>query len=335
MRSKPSGKNLGRGSPQKVAGQMPDLFDRDQGPDQVLAVCCSDIHLSHKPPIARSTEKSWYDAMSLAMDELRLFGITYNCPIVVAGDIFDRWNPPPELINFAIKALPKCYAIPGQHDLPNHSYNDIRRSAYWTLVEAGVVENLFPGIRYEVGPLAMYGFPWGEALEPCKEPGTTFVTTLAVIHKYIWSRKLNTGYQGAPEEALGNRMIAKLKGFDAAIFGDNHIGFDVSEGVYNCGCLIRRKVDENGYQPNVGLLRANGCIERVPLESSKQDVFISYDEAVAKFISRDADDIEAFVQGLANLTEATVDFREAVAQFFTSAKVSGGVRKVILEAMEK
>ena len=46
------------------------------------------------------------------------------------------------LISFAIRELPSCYAIPGQHDLPNHSYTDIQRSAYWVLVEAGIIKKI-------------------------------------------------------------------------------------------------------------------------------------------------------------------------------------------------
>lgn len=98
----------------------------------VIAVLCSDIHLCHTCPPARSNEPNWYDAMARTLDELAGIASHYYVPILCAGDVFDRWNSPPELINFAIKHLPPMHCIPGQHDLPNHSLEDIRRSAYST-----------------------------------------------------------------------------------------------------------------------------------------------------------------------------------------------------------
>jgi DNA repair exonuclease SbcCD nuclease subunit len=303
----------------------------------VLAVCCSDIHLSHRPPLFRSAEPDWYAAMARTLDELSLFGTMYNCPIVVAGDIFDKWNPPPELINFAIKHLPKCFAVPGQHDLPNHNYDERTRSAYWTLVEAGVVENLHPGSAYPNDQLVLHGFPWGFDITPPMEKAHSLSINLAVIHRYVWSRKLNTGYPGAPEEALGNRMISKLKGYDAAIFGDNHRGFEISQGIMNCGALIRRKSDEADYVPCVSLLKvaAKGeiDIQRVPLASAKQDVFLKPGDAVAKMV-KDHPEVETFVAELMSLGDSTMDFREALERFFRGNSVVDGVRKIILECLE-
>ena len=110
----------------------------------VIAVLCSDIHLSLKCPVARSAEPNWLEATKRSLDELRSVAEEHNAHVVVAGDIFDRWNSPPEIINFAIENLPNCYAIPGQHDLPNHRYEEIERSAYYTLIKAGIIENLNP-----------------------------------------------------------------------------------------------------------------------------------------------------------------------------------------------
>jgi hypothetical protein len=67
-----------------------------------------------------------------------------NPPIVYVGDIWDHYRQPPEAINWAIRELPKGYAIPGQHDLRHHNYEDIKKTAYWTLMEAGVILDMRP-----------------------------------------------------------------------------------------------------------------------------------------------------------------------------------------------
>ena len=111
--------------------------------DEVIAIVCSDIHLSHKPPLARSGEPDWYVAMARPLNELRGLHSDYGVPVVIAGDIFDRWNSPPELIRFALDNLPKgAWVIPGQHDLPYHDYGALNRSALGVLIKADWVPNL-------------------------------------------------------------------------------------------------------------------------------------------------------------------------------------------------
>ncbi|GAG04154.1 unnamed protein product, partial [marine sediment metagenome] len=153
---------------------------------KVLALLCSDLHLSHVPPAARSAESDWYAAMKRPLDEIRELARLHGkadglkqVKILCAGDVFDssgadrrRWNSPPELINFAIDALPEgMYCIPGQHDLPNHNYGEIKRSAYWTLAKAGKLHNLPPGksmlLRLD-GSATVTAFPWGYEIEPPK-----------------------------------------------------------------------------------------------------------------------------------------------------------------------
>src|SRR3990172_3116798 len=101
---------------------------------QPIAILTADWHLSHKPPIFRSTEPDWYAAMQRPLDEIISLSVIHHCPVLCAGDIFHKWNSPPELINFVMSQA-DCtkLTIAGQHDLPNHNFREIERSAYWTL----------------------------------------------------------------------------------------------------------------------------------------------------------------------------------------------------------
>lgn len=151
-------------------------------------------------------------------------------PVICAGDIFDRYNAGPELINFALAYLPRMYAIPGQHDLPHHSYEDIRKSAYWTLVEAGKILNLEPGKPVGVGVMQLWGFPWGTPVEPCPETPHLGID-VAVVHQYVWMKE--HGYPGAPEENRVKNFLGKIVGYDAVVVGDNHKGFKAHQ-ILNC-----------------------------------------------------------------------------------------------------
>jgi hypothetical protein len=143
-----------------------------------VAVVVSDLHLTLKPPVGRSEEKDWLGVQAnylTQLGNLALVGSMLPIPILIAGDIFDRWNAPAELINFVIAHMPKyTWAIPGQHDLPHHNYDEITKSAYWTLVEAGCIYNIPPHQPVNTHTsLRVHGFPWGCKLTPLTKPHMT------------------------------------------------------------------------------------------------------------------------------------------------------------------
>lgn len=313
----------------KRSGDLPRV--RKSSKDKVIAILCSDIHLSHKPPIARSAEPDWYAAQARALNELEMLRMAYAVPVICAGDIFDRWNPPCELINFAIEYLPPMYAVPGQHDLPLHNYSDIKKSGYWTLCKANKVINLRPRQgMYDGEGLCIWGFPWGTEVKPIKLPDQNFFH-IAVVHAYIWTAVEDTGFPGAPAEALTTAWRKRLKGFDVAVFGDNHKGLEAGN-IFNSGTFMRRKSDEKDYKPQVGLLKENGTIVPHYLDCS-EDKFLEVEDY--EQILKNDGDMRRFVQELSGLGHEGLDFVEAVKQFFQKHPVAKAVRRAILEAIEE
>lgn len=57
-----------------------------QAPKDLVAVLVSDIHLSQKPPVARSAEGSWYQAMQRQLAEVKR--VAKGAPVLCAGDVF-------------------------------------------------------------------------------------------------------------------------------------------------------------------------------------------------------------------------------------------------------
>lgn len=298
---------------------------------KVVAICCSDIHLSTKPPVARAGEEDWLRAQARPLWQLKKLAEEHDVVILCAGDIFDRWNSPPELINWAIKHLPKMYAIPGQHDLPNHRLEDIHRSAYWTLVEAGIVTHVPDLESPHIGwGIELRGFPWGTPLRYFKPDRTdALVLSVALVHQYVWVP--NRGYPGALKEDRLAYCGKNLKGWDIVIFGDNHLSFLCrSKGttVFNCGSFQRRNSDQIGYNPQVGLLYNDGSIEPKCLDCS-DDVIQKRSTAIDV---KEKLDIEDFLAELTKLESSELDFREAIKQAMHKARPS--VKELILEAMD-
>jgi DNA repair exonuclease SbcCD nuclease subunit len=269
------------------------------------------------------------------MTELRALKDKYDCPVVCAGDVFDRWNSSPELINWALDSLPEMFAVPGQHDLPLHQYQDLERSAYATLVKADKITTLPKGVGYKLcdSRIVLWGFPWGiDIPSDMSDQLDSDNVNIAVIHKYIWL--LGHSYPNAPAEGKVSAQASSLKGFDIAVFGDNHKGF-ISEKakrtIYNCGSFMRRKSDEIDYKPRVGLLTEDGDIIPYFLTSRKDDQYLT-DLTTEK--TSESQDMEAFIEGLGTLDSISFDFREIVQRYVNEKKPSKFVVQALLEAME-
>lgn len=299
----------------------------------VRGIFVSDLHLQARAPVARSAEPDWFEAMARPLEEIHDLKDRYQVPILYAGDIFDRWNAAPEVINFALKHLPHGYAIPGQHDLPHHRYEDIQRSAYWTLVKAGAIINVCPNdpIRLHDHKLVVHGFPWGFDPKPI-EPDDGLLH-IAIVHKFIWTK--GTGYPGAPPGSIVSTARKSLAGFDAVAYGDNHKGFIVPPNaggptIINCGGMMRRKTDERDMRPGVGLLHAGGSVTRHYLDTT-EDKFIERTGAEGT-VDRVLDMTEFVAELHALGAGDALDFTAAMKRFLDDNDVPEGVRRVITDA---
>jgi predicted phosphodiesterase len=293
------------------------------------AITCADLHFTMKPPIARSTEESWLKVQKGYIQQLTNLQTEYGgIPIICTGDIFDSWKASCELVNFLIEHSPVMYAVAGNHDLPYHSYADIKKSSYWTLVEAGKVINLEPGKPRGVGQLILHGFPYGSEVKTLKK-SHDLALEVAVIHALIWTEK--TGFDNAPAANRLGSWMPKLKGYDVALFGDNHKTILKQVGeltVFNAGGFQRRKISEKNHKPVVGLLynrRGEMSIEKKYLDCSR-DKFI--DSEKMEKLSNEAGFGE-LIEELSNLGDVAIDFGEAVRRLMERRGVNEDVKRLI------
>lgn len=307
---------------------------------EVIALLVADIHLSHNPPPARAAESDWYAAMGRPLGQLSDLANRYDAPVICAGDVFEKWNSPPELVNFAIKYLPKMFAIPGQHDLPYHSYDEIRKSAYWTLVEANAIIDIGhgkscrrTGLSLRLNPaVELRGFPYGCEIKPARKL-LKGLFSIVIAHSYVWVQ--GHGYPGAPNERRLAGYEDRLAGYDVAVFGDNHKGFLATAGgcnVINCGCLIPRKMDERGHKPAVGLLYDDGLVKFHFLDIS-EDKWAGTEPDEGIYMMGDSE-LDEFLEGLGSLGGDSLDFGEAVRRYLDDHKVGENTRKALLWALE-
>lgn len=310
--------------------------------DDVLSIHVSDLHYSHKPPSARD-ESDWYGAMDRQFSQVRELQKDCDCEVVVAGDVFDdAWRMsrcPPELINFALSTLPnRCYATVGQHDLPNHRLEDLRKSAFCTLMKSGKVRYLAPRYPVEIDAkgtiLRLHGFPWGTEVIPRTKDGTgALALDVAVIHAYIW--KEGCGHVGAKPEDMSKNWRKRLGGYDVAHFGDNHTTIHTCKDgltLFNPGGFFRRRIDEVDHRPCVGLLRRDGTVDKHYLDVS-QDKFLNKKDI--PLIPSDLVDFESVAELLSALTDSATDLEAAIRWAVDKIDPSSMVRQMIISCLDK
>jgi hypothetical protein len=279
------------------------------------------------------------------MRRLARFCTQNNCPLLIAGDLFDRWNPPPELINFAMEVLgefPNVFAIPGQHDLAHHQLVDIKKTAYWTMCAAGVITNLDFGSAnlYAIhDDYPLWGFPWGTDPKGLYDKGIPiFKNCVALVHDYCWMEDHCHGGTLDNRKQVGGQK-KRFKGFKLGIFGDNHKGFlhQSSDPDYkgvnivNCGTFYRRRIDEVDYKPRAWVIDEFLDVEAMPI-NCERDVFYVPEAEDAKLIS--AFGLEDLIQDLSRIgQEKEIDFALLVKDVLKSKPYSKRVKDLVLKAL--
>ncbi len=273
------------------------------------------------------SQEDWYEVMGNYLNQLKVQAHACGAPIILAGDVFDHPEQPPELINFLIEnwpasnlgGVPTVLAIPGQHDLPYHRYADLKKSAFWTMVEAHCIYPLDPKVPtwMEDERMMLHAFPWEFPLKPTKKRTITLpsgkkrtILNVAVCHKYVWFRKK---HPEATEDQYVESVIKELgDNYDLAVFGDNHQGFTAKVNqttVINCGTFIRRTLHDVNYRPRIWMLTWAGEVVRWRFDLSKDRPYVKREEVTE---TRDDATLQSFVAELINTIEHDVDFSELV-----------------------
>jgi DNA repair exonuclease SbcCD nuclease subunit len=252
----------------------------------VVALASADCHFTLTPPASRAVEDDWLECQEVVINQVK--DLQRECgmaPILLAGDILTDWNARPELLSFLIEKMKgmRVFTIPGNHDIPNHVYREIHRSGYWTLVKADVINHLVPGGTTSIGNCIISPFPYGfEVTPPNRSDKNDLCLNIALIHQYIWDEE-NKVEELATESSHVKSWRKKLKGYDVAVFGDNHKGFvSKKEGkctIINCGSLQRISIDQDAYKPFVALIMLDGSVKRHYLEC-ETDQFIHVNKKI-------------------------------------------------------
>lgn len=291
----------------------------------VSAIICSDIHLRDTSPICRTDD--FMETQTRKLRWLSDLQEKYNVPILCGGDLFNYHKPSPWLLGYALRNLPNnIVCIPGQHDLPAHSLENIERSGIQVLSDAEKIELIVdPKNDFcTIGKHEVIGFPWGVSWEldcyACKK--------IALIHYGVYESKPH--YPGAElSGGSAKTVLNKLSDYDLVISGDNHLSFTYTSGnrtLVNPGSFMRTTAAQIDHEPSVYLWdEKTNQVERVYVPIEKGVISREHIEETQERDER----LDAFISQLKPSAELSVNFKQNILQHLSVNKTSKDICNLI------
>jgi DNA repair exonuclease SbcCD nuclease subunit len=290
---------------------------------KVSAILCSDFHLREDSPVCRTD--SFFEAQAKKIKFIKDLQTQHNCPILMAGDLFHAWKSSPFLLAWAIQYLPdNIVAIPGQHDIPQHSMELLHKSGIYVLEQAGKIKLLRENESIVFGGYTVHGYPFGS--KPKKNE-----KEIALWHNLVWQGKMP--WPGCTDPNA-DEVLDTYQNYALIVTGDNHKSFVVRDKdrlLVNPGSITRQNTDQVSHRPRVYLWYAETNtveIEYLPISDgviSREhlDVVEKRDERIAAFISR-----------LSNDWESDIDFEQNLERFFKENRVKQETKGIIYKSLE-
>jgi DNA repair exonuclease SbcCD nuclease subunit len=304
------------------------------------AIISADWHLTEHQPVCRTDD--YWETQWEKISFIRELQNEHEIPILLAGDLFDKWKVSPKLESYAIGYLPlNIITIPGQHDLKNHNLNLINETSFNVLGSAGVIElYLKDDILIRI-PRAInltelcliHTYPYGVPIKPFngdsrRQKGAR---NIALGHQFTYIGRTWPGNTASN----ARKLLRSLTGYDLIILGDNHKTFVVEEDgrlLVSPGSLMRMTADQTDHKPCVFLYFAeDNHVEPVYLPIEKG--VISRDHLIKK--EEKDKRIQAFVERVRNKKNLGLNFRENLETYFRDNKTDKQIEELVWKSLEE
>lgn len=292
-------------------------------------ILTADWHLTDNTPACRQDD--YLEAQANKYDQIRDLQEEHGgIPILVAGDVFDKWKPSPFLLHWALEHLPdNIYAIPGNHDLPAHNISRYEECGFAVLEAAGKIRWVREHGKGSAGfgdIGLIYGFHYGKEMEPNR---VKFGPSVAMIHQFIY--KGRAPFPGATGKISGITQAGSE--YDLVLIGDNHKPFTHREGktlYVNPGSLMRRTADQISHRPRVYLYYAKtNEVEPVYLDIHPDAVSREHID-----VSKDRSDrIDEFVNKLKMNFAFSISFEDNIKTFLLKNNIPKSVESKVMKAI--
>jgi len=285
-------------------------------------IAIGDVHLCEKSPICRKD-----DVRVTQLSKLRQVVDLCNkhqCPLYIAGDLYDAWDIGFKLVNEVNLVLSQCqypiYFVAGNHDLPYHSIEH-----YYNCPLSVTLGTLLPP---DGTPVA--GCSWGET----PSPGTHSVPIL-LQHKMVFMTDPVKGFDG--DQYNVSRLIntAGYKNYKLIITGDNHKAFAYTNEDgrvwLNTGPIVRTSVTEKLYGPSAWYFEVG---DTVTVERHQLTVDVDAVDRIEMYVEQiKSAEVSQFAEEIVRHQGLSLDFKKSVDSLLTSDGVTEHVKNAVLSAI--
>lgn len=285
--------------------------------NKVDAIFCADLHLREDTPLCRTDD--YYTAQWNKLSSIIELSNKHNCPVFIAGDIFNKSHISERLYIKTIRwfrELDRCVCmIPGNHDLENHNINRIDNSSISVLAAAIPNVILCPTELEKISSSVIGG----------REVG--------IVHKLLHGDTPIKAH-GKSISSNAKTLLKKNPEYDVIISGDNHQTFVVEyEGrlLVNPGSMMRTTAAQTEHRPCVFLYNAeSNAVEPHYFDIEKEAVTREYIDIKNKHNKR----MDDFVTKLQSNIELGLDYEKNVERHIKAHKIRKSVQEIVWECLE-
>lgn len=282
--------------------------------ESMKGIITADWHLRATRPQCRIDE-DWILTQKNALNQIKKYSEKYDCNVYCVGDLFHANSD----VTFEVQNLVIDFAnelcthghclgiIAGNHDLPFHNSENIKRSAIGVILEARNVHYILDCVN-------------DESQEDISAPN---FDEEVENKKFIFRHVLTfPNYKAVPfgvVDALTAKDLLEENRKAKWIFtGDYHRNFHYEKKgrhVINPGCLLRQASDFEDYQPVVYFVDTEKeIVKELPINDSLENMDTKYITVRNEREER----ISAFVESLSDSQVMTLDFVENVEKSLNS-----------------
>ncbi len=306
----------------------------------------SDTHIRSTRPEGRmdnfrkAQKSKWKTIFEKVLDE-SIYAI------VQAGDLFDKANPPYELLNEFIKMFNhysnrcdhrlKIYTILGQHDLYMRS-KDSEKTVLGTLEHMGIIEIIpYEGlvVRDEV---ILVGMSYGEdKMAEISMDEYDSGNIILVVHDMIGDKPLYPNQ----EITRADNYLNDNPSADLILCGDYHYSFKARNGcrsIINTGCLLRMTRDDRDMKRELEYYIYNTKESSNKNRLTRHRIHCTdYRDAFEPILTKSSInvDLSELVEQLKKVERIGIKTAEILESYFNEMEISESVRKIVREAIAK
>lgn len=288
------------------------------------AIITSDWHIRATRPRCR-TDADWMETQRKALKQIEQYAIKRHCDVFVVGDLFHSHSD----TNFECISIIQDFAlslngyglkvglIAGNHDLPYHNIENIKRSAISILMSS---TNIFYISDFDEKNISAPNF--GEEVDEKK--------------RYVFEHRLvipkDTGLDiGA---ITAEELLEEHRNAEWIFTGDYHENFHYVKNnrhVVNPGCILRQVADAKDYQPVVAYVYTDEDeVEFLPIKDDEDVIDDAYLTSQKERELR----IESFVDKLKSTESISLDFIENVKNALDKNNFGKDFKDVVEELLE-